>query len=125
MEQQEQSIPFYALMLYIMHTMKPVTILIEELCQSNAITGKSQVQLSFATGVQQYQISRIVTGRIKRHTPALIKLCKYAHINLDYSRQEDPDGRYLIEKTLLSTWDGSHAQAKKIARLLKLAMDMH
>jgi len=108
-----------------MHMIKPTTTLVAALKRSRAIRGKSQAELSSETGVPQYQISRILSGKVKRHTPALLRLCKYAHVKLESARKEDPEGRRLIELALLNSWDGSQEKARKIARLLMLAADMH
>ena len=104
--------------------LKPATTLVEELRRSRAIQGKSQVELSAATGVPQYQISRILGGKVKRHTPALVSLCKHARIKLEGVRKEDPAGRRLIELALIGSWDGSLEKAKNIAYLLNLTASM-
>lgn len=104
---------------------KPTTTLVEELKRSRAIQGKSQAELSAATGVPQYQISRILGGRVKRHTPALLCLCKHARVKLEGVRREDPAGRRLIELALIGSWDGSLEKAKKIAHLLNLTASMN
>jgi transcriptional regulator with XRE-family HTH domain len=78
---------------------------------------KSQEQLAKIAEADQSTVSRILQGKICRMTMPLVKLCKYANIDL---ANESPNPAYnkLLMDALKQVWDGTEADAKVIARIL-------
>lgn len=81
----------------------------------------SQETLSEATGIHQSQISRILSGRIKRLSRNVIRLCKYVEVlhKKGESAKEVPS---ILTNALLRTWDGSAEHAEAIAKVI-LSLD--
>ncbi len=88
---------------------------------SNAIT---QQMIEYNTGVDQSQISRIFSGKFLRVTPSVLKICKYAKINLIKEGDVDPKTNSRIMDALEKTWDGTDRHAKLIAKVI-LALANH
>lgn len=83
--------------------------------QSGTITQESVYK---ATGVHQSQVSRILSGQIKRPSKNVLKVCKYA-AHLHISDLPSP----LIDTRILSAinqvWDGSSEHAEAIAKVIR------
>jgi hypothetical protein len=82
--------------------------------QSGLIT---QYSVHLATGVHQSQISRILSGRLKRASKNVLKICKYAEEmhNIEVTRLPlDPR----LIKAINQVWDGSHEHAEAIAKVI-------
>lgn len=77
----------------------------------------SQTEISIATGVNQSQISRILSGQIRRVSGNVMTLCKFAN-EFDASRGPDPMESTVLMSALRLVWDGSPAHAEAIASVL-------
>ncbi len=66
---------------------------------------KMQIFIQEKTGVDQSQISKILSGKSRRISKNVIKVCKYTKIDID------SDDKLKISEPLMSavlnTWDGS------------------
>jgi transcriptional regulator with XRE-family HTH domain len=81
--------------------------------------GITQNQLATALSVSQSQISRVLSGQGKRRTKLFDELCIYVNnqtkgISSDVVRQNED-----LMQAIASVWDGSVAQAKTIATVIK------
>lgn len=83
----------------------------------------SQEAISEATGIHQSQISRILSGRIKRLSKNVVQLCKYVEVLHKHKKgsaaKEVPP---ILTNALLRTWDGSTEHAEAIAKVI-LSLD--
>ena len=48
----------------------------------------TQMEIARATGIHQSQISRILSGNIRRSSPNVLRLCKYAEVTCTKSHQD-------------------------------------
>lgn len=78
---------------------------------------ESQTSVQAATGINQGQISRILRGEFTRISTNVVKLCKYAKIDLP----EVPKSRLPPDLTLAlnKLWSGSGSNAKALSRMLR------
>lgn len=81
--------------------------------------GITQEELSSATNVSQSQISRILSGQIKRESKSYKKICEYVLSRQKFPTIEDVCRNRELIHALASIWDGSDAQAKKLAGVIK------
>lgn len=79
----------------------------------------STVQIARAAGLNQSCVYRALNGKPTRLTKNLRILCEAAEIDLD-SFAPDPTSNETLMSALKSSWDGTEAHAKFIAKLLKL-----
>jgi transcriptional regulator with XRE-family HTH domain len=77
----------------------------------------SQEALSEATGIHQSQISRVLSGQIRRLSKNVILLCKYVE-NLHKTEKSDKKVPPILINALLHTWDGSGEHAEAIAKVI-------
>ncbi|WP_139798609.1 helix-turn-helix domain-containing protein [Andreprevotia lacus] len=83
----------------------------------------TQSKLSELTKVDQGQISRILAGQCSGRGDAIIKLCKYAHIDA-HNPSPDPIGSLLLMETIKEVWDGTESGARAIVDMLRAARRM-
>lgn len=88
---------------------------------NNAIT---QEMIESNTGVDQSQVSRIISGKFLRVTPSVLEICKYANINLIKECKVDPKTNVRMMQALEKTWDGTDRHANMIAKVI-LALGDH
>jgi predicted XRE-type DNA-binding protein len=82
----------------------------------------TQDEISAATGVHQSQISRVLSGHVKRASKNVHKLCKYVDNmhNMDLTIDGLIDSR--LYKAIKRVWDGSPEHAEAIAKVI-LSLD--
>ena len=85
--------------------------------------GVSQSDIAKAVGIHQSQVCRILSGRFKRCSKNVIKLCKYANINLLQDEVNPRDNERLME-ALSFAWDGTEPHAEAIAQVLRAIGDL-
>jgi len=78
----------------------------------------TQESISEITGVDQSQVSRILSGDFVRITPKVKAVCKYAKITL-IKEYADPTKSPILIEALKTTWDGSEQHAKAIAKVIQ------
>ncbi|MBT6046495.1 MAG: helix-turn-helix transcriptional regulator [Candidatus Scalindua sp.] len=76
----------------------------------------SQQEIASSTQVDQSQISRILSGKIKRVSSNVIELCKYSQ-SLDPTISNSLSNQELISEAALQLWDGSTEQANALQKL--------
>lgn len=77
----------------------------------------TQQQIANASGVDQSQVSRILSGQTKRASANVMKLCKFAY-EMDLSGGHDPSQSPALMNALRVVWDGSSTHAEAIAQVL-------
>lgn len=77
----------------------------------------SQEAVANATGIHQSQISRILSGQVKRLSKNVISLCKYAD-DLHNKHKSPKRIPSVLHHALLNTWDGSAEHAEAIAKVI-------
>lgn len=77
----------------------------------------SQNTLSELTGIHQSQISRILSGQVRRTSKNVISLCKFAE-NLHSKRKAPKNIPSVLLHALEQTWDGSTPHADAIAKVI-------
>lgn len=77
----------------------------------------TQTLISSETGVDQSQISRILSGDAKRLSKNVLKLCSYAN-SLGTQRTNDPVQSQPLMHALSTVWDGTPAHAEAIAAVI-------
>lgn len=77
----------------------------------------TQEIIASETGIHQSQISRILSGQIKRMSPNALLLCTYAKSAIPAPRLHPLDYRGMLTDAVLRAWDGTpkHAQALCLA----------
>lgn len=78
----------------------------------------SQESLAEATGIHQSQISRILSGQVRRSSKNFILLCKFAE-NLHSERKSSKKIHPALLSALEQTWDGSTEHAEAIAKVIR------
>lgn len=93
-----------------------------EVCHINRLIesfGLTQEELSSATKVSQSQISRILSGSLRRNSKSYKKICEYVLSRQRLPTIEDVCRNQELTQALASIWDGSDTQAKKLASVIK------
>lgn len=97
-----------------------VQLCVEEIklfIQNNKI---KQKKIVVDTGITQPQLSKILSGKLKRTTNDFLKLCEYAGINYPLVLQ-DPFSDIRIKSAMYKIWDGRDETVMLIVRLLECA----
>lgn len=81
------------------------------------VLGLSQQDLSKATGVHQSQISRMLSGKVRRVSKNLLKLADYLE-NLHEKNAKNSDIPQVLKDAIRFSWDGSPHQAEALARVI-------
>jgi len=84
-----------------------------------ASAGVTQNTLALAVDASQSQVSRILSGRIVRHTKLLEKLCIYASRRLKFHRRRDVRQNAELMSALTDVWDGSDEHAHALAHVIR------
>ena len=82
----------------------------------------SQLEIASASGVDQSQVSRILSGKSKRASPNLLRVCKYAAAVRAAAPETPPASTTATAKltdAVLRVWDGSPAHAGALVELLE------
>ncbi len=77
-----------------------------------------QMSIEKATGIKQYTVSRFISGRLRKLSPAIVIVCKYAGIDTDSGMEKDGDNARL-KAALSAVWDGQPETAELIAVLIE------
>lgn len=96
-----------------------------ELASLFKAAGITQTAISIAIGVNQSQVSRVLSGQITRRTKLLDKLCVYAESRL--AATDKPDVRTNLElmAALGEVWDGSDTHAHALAQVIRSLAQLH
>ncbi len=70
-----------------------------------------------ATGVHTSQVSRILAGKVKRVSPNVEKICKFAKVV--QLQQGTRGSEELLWKAVKDVWDGTNEHAMALANLLR------
>jgi transcriptional regulator with XRE-family HTH domain len=81
--------------------------------------GITQSTIASAIGVNQSQVSRVLSGRIVRHTKLLEKLCIYASSQLHLNKRPTVSRNAELMAALSEVWDGSDAHAHALAQVIR------
>src|SRR5882762_7545477 len=76
-----------------------------------------QTELRRLSGVPQYTISRFLTGRTRKLSPEIARVCHYAGIETNFV-QERPEEGIRLTTAISRIWDGTAADAELIASIL-------
>lgn len=82
----------------------------------------SQLEIASACGVHQSQISRILSGKAKRESANVRKLCKYAtslRQGADALTPTVTGSRVAIDQAMMRVWDGTSEHACALVELLE------
>lgn len=96
-----------------------ITVMRSELLIKVKQMGITQSELADALSVSQSQISRVLSGHGKRRTKLFDELCIYVNnqikgVSSDVVRENED-----LMEAIASVWDGSVAQARTIATVIK------
>jgi transcriptional regulator with XRE-family HTH domain len=81
--------------------------------------GVTQNQLAKALSVSQSQISRVLSGKGKRHTKLFDDLCIYVNNQVKGISPDLVRENVVLLEAIASIWDGSVSQAHSIATVIK------
>jgi len=81
--------------------------------------GVRQSDIASALGTSQSQVSRVLAGRVCRHTKLFEEICRYADsfdggVSVDLVRQNDE-----LMCALAETWDGTVAHSRALAAVIR------
>lgn len=96
---------------------KEELLLLRSLAEMVRSKKMTQEIIASETGVHQSQISRILSGQIKRMSPNALLLCNYANSAIPAPRLHPLNYRGMLTDAVLRAWDGTpkHAQALCLA----------
>lgn len=96
----------------------------ERLAQAMREAGHNQKYVEKITKISQSQICRVLKGEFKREGKAVRELSKYANNRLSNEPKGDqPIVRQLLSEEILSVWDGSSADGRRLLRLLGIVKE--
>lgn len=78
----------------------------------------SQTYIANVTGIDQGQVSRLLSGKFVRVTGNALRLCKYADMVLRTTPTGAAQLREKLVTSALSLWDGSEISAARTITLL-------
>jgi transcriptional regulator with XRE-family HTH domain len=78
-----------------------------------------QSTIALATGVHQSQVSRILSGRMRRSSKNVQILCKYANLYQQQERGNTVPSADALCEALLRVWDGTHAHAEALIKTME------
>ena len=85
---------------------------------SEKLRAKTQEVIAHSLNLNQATVSRLLSGRFKRLSPAVNKVCAYAQISCMTDHPLNPLGASLARLTLLAKGRSSHERhAMKLIRL--------
>jgi len=104
---------------------RPIQEICADLAAAIAAAGVTQKEIQRLTGVNQAQISRILSGEVRRVSKNVIQICKYANIDflisLDFQLIENRAFMQVIENAVAGDPQRAYAIAnvvKAVARAL-------
>lgn len=112
-------IKFYAIKVKVMKSQ--IELLSEAIVDYMETNDLSQTGLAKLVKIKQYQVARILGGRVKNVTKDVEAICNYANINLNTGITFTCDNVRLA-KVLEKAWDGTDASAEFIATILEAAI---
>lgn len=81
-------------------------------------TGLTQQHIARAVGASQSQVSRVLSGRSRRRSNLLDKVCKYV-LTARSTKQVRPDRSPELMEALKSVWDGTPKHAQVLALVIR------
>lgn len=85
--------------------------------------GWNQIDISSKSSIHQSQVCRILSGKFKRCSKNVLKLCKYAEITI-VQKKADPRGNEKLMEALSYAWDGTEKHAEIIAKMLMAVKEL-
>jgi predicted XRE-type DNA-binding protein len=89
----------------------------DELTAKFKQAGIKQPLIAEKTEVNQSQVSLILSGKFKRRSKNVDKICKYAKLKI-VEHKVDPIHNQALMDALSNAWDGTDSHAKIIAKIL-------
>ncbi|MDP3610196.1 MAG: hypothetical protein Q8R74_14095 [Methylophilus sp.] len=86
---------------------------------SMSILNIRQEDVAYDLQLSQSQVSRVLTGKCKRVTKNMHKICNYLQDCMDQKLVTKDFGLADINNAVLSIWDGTEAHAKVIADFIR------
>ncbi|MDO9365709.1 MAG: hypothetical protein Q7T58_05130 [Methylotenera sp.] len=94
----------------------------DELTAKFKQAGIKQPLIAEKTEVNQSQVSLILSGKFKRRSKNVDKICKYAKLKIIEHKVDqikvDPIHNQVLMDALSNAWDGTDSHAKIIAKIL-------
>ena len=81
--------------------------------------GLTQVAISEALLIEQSQVSRVFSGKIRRSTPVFEKICKYVENAGSNPTPQDIAENHDLVQALREVWDGSSEHARALAAVIR------
>jgi predicted XRE-type DNA-binding protein len=81
--------------------------------------GMTQSHISEGVGASQSQISRVLSGKICRHTKLLRRLRDYADMHIKPVERADVRMNVELMAALSVVWDGTDAHAHALAQVIR------
>jgi predicted XRE-type DNA-binding protein len=81
--------------------------------------GMTQSHISEAIGASQSQISRVLSGKICRHTKLLRRLRNYADMHIKPTKGADVRMNAELMAALSVAWNGTDAHAHALAQVIR------
>jgi transcriptional regulator with XRE-family HTH domain len=79
----------------------------------------SQETVADATNTNQTQVSRIKNGDFKRITENVKRICEYANIDLNVTKEKvNPAQNLDLMAAISEVWDGTDKKAKALAKVI-------
>ncbi len=91
----------------------------DELTEKFKKNGIKQPLIAEITGVNQAQVSRILSGKFIRRTKNVDKICEYAELEV-IPHKVNPAINEVLMDALSYAWDGTDNHAKAIAKILNV-----
>lgn len=80
----------------------------------------SQEIVANATNTNQTQVSRIKNGDFKRITKNVKRICDYANIDLNFTREKiNPAQNLELMAAISEVWDGTDKKALALAKVIR------
>lgn len=87
--------------------------------------GLTQAEIANAIGASQSQVSRVLSGHIKRRTKLLEKLCIYAKKQMPHTDGPDVRTNSELMSALTEVWDGTEDHAQALAQVIRSLAQLH
>lgn len=83
------------------------------------VNGLTQLDIALELDISQSQVSRILSGKSKRHTKLLDEICIFVNENMHDTTSELVKLNPEIAAAIDSVWDGSSNHARAIAEVIR------
>lgn len=80
--------------------------------------GLTQFQLASAMGASQSQVSRVLSGRARRRSKLLDRVCKYV-FSVELGERPRPQTNLELMTALSAVWDGTAEHAQALALVIR------